>query len=40
MEDIMDLPLRGEVEAVDTGVDYFSDVEWSESLGSELGVWV
>ena len=38
MEDIVDLPLSGEVEAVDTGADYFVDMEWSESFRSQFCV--
>ena len=40
MEDVVDFPLYGAVEVVDTRTDYVGYLEWSKSFGSELGVWV
>jgi hypothetical protein len=40
VEDVVDLPLSGEVKAVDARADYVSYPEWSEAFRSEFGVWV
>ena len=40
MEDIVDLPLHGEIKAVDAGADYVGNAERSKSFGSEFCIWV
>jgi hypothetical protein len=40
MEDIVDLPLDGEVDVVDAGTDYFGYLKWSEPFGSKFCVRV